>query len=419
MKNFSKVIKDILTSDYEYPSLTPLWIGLFIDVLGFYIIIPFLPTFIEVFETTPFVIGLLLATNAVFTFIFAPIWGNISDRIGRKPVLLISQAGTFMAFMMLAFSNSLELLFIARVVDGVFGGNFPTVKAIITDTVPPKDRGLQMTNVGVVHVLAGLIGPGLGGILSVIRILGPEFPMATAGLAASGMSLASILVTIFFVEESWPKSLREKAKKEIKVHLKLRNNKSALYLLTQYGFHTFSFTLYMSNLTLYIGVILGLDALGIGILLTISGITRALVRFTLFKPTLRYLGEKRMTELGLLIVAVSFFLIVLVDNIWIFLIFMLLISYGVSCSRGLLTSKLTQSVKPDQVGKINGYTTTMDSLARVFGPIIGSAIFSFSLPFWWGVLMGVIATVAFVMVFKKVKVFRKQQERFQQEKSKA
>lgn len=400
-------------NDSEYPKLTPLWIGLFIDILGFYIIIPFLPTFIEVFETTPFIIGLLLATNAVFTLIFAPIWGNVSDRIGRKPVLLISQAGTFTAFMMLAFSNSLELLFIARVVDGVFGGNFPIVKAIITDTVPPKDRGLQMTNVGVVHVLAGLVGPGLGGILSVLRILGPEFPMATAGFVASAMSLTTIFVTAFFVEESWPKSLREKAKEEIEIELKLRENKSALYLLTQYGFHTFAFQLYVSNLTIYIGVILGLDALGIGLLLTISGIFRAIVRFTLFKPTVKKLGEKRMTQLGLLIVAISFFFIVFVNNLWIFLIFMLLISYGVSISRGLLISKVTQSVKPNQIGKINGYTTTMDSLAQVFAPIIGSAIISFSLPLWWGVLMGSIATIAFIMVFKKVKTLRDKQEQFQ------
>lgn len=404
--------KNIL-NDYDYPRLTPLWIGLFIDILGFYIIIPFLPTFIEVFDTTPFIIGLLLATNAVFTLVFAPIWGNISDRIGRKPVLLISQAGTFTAFMMLAFSNSLYLLFIARVVDGVFGGNFPIVKAIITDTVPPKDRGLQMTNVGVVHVLAGLVGPGLGGILSVVRILGPEFPIATAGLAASAMSLTTIFITAFFVEESWPKSLREKAKEEIKVELKLRENKSAVFLLTQYGFHTFSFQLYVSNLTIYIGVVLGLDALGIGILLTISGIFRAIVRFTLFKPTLRKLGEKRMTELGLFIVALSFFLIVLVENLWLFLIFMLFVSYGVSISRGLLISKITQTVKPNQVGKINGYTTTMDSLAQVFGPIIGSAIIGFSLPLWWGVLMGSVATIAFIMVFKKVKTLRDQQQKFQ------
>ena len=114
---------------------------MFCDILGFYIIIPFLPTFIEVFHTTPLVIGFLLATNAVFTLISAPIWGRISDKIGRKPVLLISQAGTFTAFLMLAFSNSLELLFLARIVDGLCGGNFPMVKAIISDKVPPKDRG--------------------------------------------------------------------------------------------------------------------------------------------------------------------------------------------------------------------------------------------------------------------------------------
>ena len=96
----------------RYPELKPLWIGMFIDILGFYIIIPFLPTFIEVFDTTPLVIGFLLATNAVFTMVFAPIWGKISDKIGRKPVLIVSQAGTFTAFMMLAFSSNLEMLLV-------------------------------------------------------------------------------------------------------------------------------------------------------------------------------------------------------------------------------------------------------------------------------------------------------------------
>jgi len=145
--NISKKIK--------YPQIFPLWIGLFVDILGFYIIIPFLPLFIKVFNTTPFVIGLILATNAFFTLIFAPIWGKVSDKIGRKPVLIISQMGTFSAFILLAFSDSILMLFIARMVDGIFGGNFPMVKSIISDTVPPKDRGPQMANVGVIHVLAG------------------------------------------------------------------------------------------------------------------------------------------------------------------------------------------------------------------------------------------------------------------------
>ena len=386
----------------KYPELTPLWIGMFCDILGFYIIIPFLPTFIEVFNTTPLVIGFLLATNAVFTLISAPIWGRISDKIGRKPVLLISQAGTFTAFLMLAFSDSLELLFLARIVDGIFGGNFPMVKAIISDKVPPKDRGVQMTNVGVVFVLAGLVGPGLGGILSVMRILGPQYPVATAGLGASLLSLSTIFITLFFIKESWPKSRRDHYEKQITVKLKLRKNKDATYLMTLYTFHTLSFMMYITTVTLFLGIVLGLNALEIGIVLTFTGIARAIVRFTIFKPTLRLLGPEKMTKLGLGILFITFFLTAFVRDVLQFLILMLFVSYGVACSRGLLISKITQTVKPNEMGKINGYTTTIDSLSQIAGPITGAFILTLYDPSWLGVSLGLIAVVAFIMFFKKV-----------------
>ena len=386
----------------KYPELTPLWIGMFCDILGFYIIIPFLPTFIEVFNTTPLVIGFLLATNAVFTLVSAPIWGRISDKIGRKPVLLISQAGTFTAFLMLAFSNSLELLFLARIVDGIFGGNFPMVKAIISDKVPPKDRGVQMTNVGVVFVLAGLVGPGLGGILSVMRILGPQYPVATAGIGASLLSLSTIFITFFFIKESWPKSRREHYEKQIEVKIKLRKNKDATYLMTLYAFHTLSFMMYITTVTLFLGVVLGLNALEIGIVLTFTGIARAIVRFTIFKPTLKLLGPERMTKLGLGILFITFFLTAFVRDVLQFLILMLFVSYGVACSRGLLISKITQTVKPNEMGKINGYTTTLDSLSQIAGPITGALILTMYDPSWLGVCLGLIAVVAFIMFFKKI-----------------
>jgi len=124
----------------KYPELNNLWIGLFVDILGFYIIIPYLPSLMVIYKTTPLVIGLLLATNAVFSLFSAPIWGRLSDKFGRRPILLIAETGTCSAFLILAFSNSLSLLFVARVVDGIFGGNYPITKAIITDSVPPQDR---------------------------------------------------------------------------------------------------------------------------------------------------------------------------------------------------------------------------------------------------------------------------------------
>lgn len=386
----------------KYPDLRPLWIGVFIDILGFYLIIPFLPSFITLFNTTPIVIGLLLATNAMFTLVFAPIWGKFSDRLGRKPMLVICQFGTLSAFMILAFSNSLEMIFISRIVDGVFGGNFPIVKAIISDKVPPKDRGIQMTNMGVVHVLAGLIGPGLGALLSIILIFGPEFPIATPGLVAAGLSLCTIVITILFLKESWTKEKRISYEKAIKVKIKLRKNKDASYLLTLYAFHTISFTMYVTTLTIFMGYILGLSVLEIGFLLTLSGLFRAIVRFTLFKLTRKLLGEKRMTQLGLFIVGATFFLTGFVRDIWSFLILMMFISYGVSCSRGLLISKITQSVKPNEMGKVNGYTTTLDAIAQITGPIVGTLILSLYEPYWLGVTMGIFGLVAFIMIFKKI-----------------
>ncbi|TET58070.1 MAG: MFS transporter, partial [Promethearchaeota archaeon] len=305
-------------------------------------------------------------------------------------------------------SNSLNLLFVARIVDGIFGGNYPITKAIITDSVPPRERGLQMTNLGVAHTLAGLVAPALGGFLSIFLIFGPDFPLALPGLVAACLSFSTIIITFFFIKESWPKSKRQKVEKEIKIKLKLWNNKDALYLLTQFAFHTFSFIMYVSTLAIFIALILGLDTLGVSLLLTISGISRTIVRFTLFKATLRFLGEKKMKILGLSILVITFILVgifgAFYPEIWIFIVLMVVASYGVSCARGLLMSKVTETVSPKEMGKINGYTTTLDSLAQIVGPIIGTLLL-FD-PSLFGLVMGILAFVALMMSFKQIVPYR-------------
>ena len=405
------------TQKKKYPELTNLWIGLFVDILGFYIIIPYLPALVNIYNTTPFVIGALVATNAVFSLFSATIWGKLSDKYGRKPMLLIAESGTCTAFLILAFSNSLSLLFIARIVNGIFGGNFPLTKAIISDRVPPRDRGLQMTNFGVVFTFAGLVAPALGGFLSLTLILGPTYPFALSGMVAASLSFITILITYFFITESWPKSKREKVQEEIKIKIKLRKNKGALYLLTQYAFQSFSFMLYIITLVFFLNLILGLDTVGVAILLTISGISRAIVRFTLFKPTLKKLGEQKMVILGLAILVISFFLTGIFGNYypetWVFILILVFVSYGVSCSRGILMSRTTQSVSPKEIGKINGYTTTLDSLAQVIGPLLGTFILQYYDPLLFGIVTGVSAFVAFIMTFKKITPFM-QTEQFKQ-----
>lgn len=209
-----------------------------------------------------------------------------------------------------------------------------------------------------------------------------------------------------YVNETWPKEKRAKHLKEEKIKINLRKNKDAMYLLSQYSLHTFAFTMYITTLTIFIGIIFNLDTLGISILLTISGVSRTIVRFTLFKPTLKLLGETRMTQLGLFIIFITFFLIGFIQDLIGFTILMIIISYGVSCSRGLLTSKVTLSVSPKEMGKVNGYMTTLDGIAQIIGPILGTLILSVLNAYWFGFYMSLFALGAFLMAFKLITPYR-------------
>ena len=263
---------------FKYRMLAPLWIAIFIDVLGFTILFPLVGFFGELFDTTDVIIGLIFSVNAMFGFVFGPILSKLSDKYGRKPLLLISQFGTLLAFILTAFSNSLWMLVIARMIDGMFGGNFPIAKAIISDSVPPKDRGIQMANVGIAHVLASLIGPAIGGIFfTFFGLLGP-------GLFAAGLTIITISLTFIMLKETWPEEKRlEHHKSNMEVTLRVRENKNAVFMLVLWAFHTISFTIIMTSMSFFSVNILKLSVLDVSYVFMISGIFRAGIRFTLFK----------------------------------------------------------------------------------------------------------------------------------------
>ena len=386
---------------FKYPNLSPLWIAVFIDIIGFSMILPMAPFIAKQFNINIFIMGIALSVNAMFSFIFGPILGKLSDKFGRKPLLLISQFGTCAGFILLAFSNSFWMIIISRVVDGVFGGNFPIAKAIIGDEVPPKDRSIQMANIGVAHVLASLIGPGLGGILfSIGGILLP-------GLFAAGLSIFTILITIFILEETWPKSKRQQHHDmKTKIVLKLRKNKNAMFYLTLWGFHTASFMIAMSSLSFFAEIVFGLESFEIGILLMISGIFRATIRFTLFKPTITKLGENNAIIFGMGIFLITFLTIGFSINVIMFLILILFISFAASLTRGPLNSKISQSVSPREQGKINGYSSGLDSLAQIIGPLTGTFMLGFFAPYYLSFVISSVALVPFLMSFKTIELKR-------------
>jgi DHA1 family tetracycline resistance protein-like MFS transporter len=384
---------------FKYPNLSPLWIAVFIDIIGFSMILPMGPFIAESFSIPIFIMGIILSVNAMFSFIFGPILGRLSDKFGRRPLLLISQAGTFAGFIILAFSGSIWLLIISRVIDGVFGGNFPIAKAIIGDVVPPKDRSIQMANIGVAHVLASLIGPGLGGIL--FSIGGLFLP----GLFAAGLSLFTMIITILILNETWPKGKRElnhQLRKDVVINM--RRNKAAKWYLTLWGFHTASFMITMASLSFFAQIVFGLKSFEIGFLLMISGIFRAIVRFTLFKPTIKKLGENNAIKLGLAIFLISFFLIGFSINLVMFFILIMTISFAASLTRGPLNSKISQSVSPLEQGKINGYSSGLDSFAQIIGPLLGTFMLNFFTPYFLSFLISSVALVPFSMGFKTIQL---------------
>ena len=382
---------------FKYRMLAPLWIAIFIDVLGFTILFPLVGFFSGLFKTDIIVIGFIFSVNAMFGFVFGPILSWLSDRYGRKPMLLISQFGTLLAFILTAFSTTLWMLVIARIIDGMFGGNFPIAKAIISDKVPPKDRGIQMANVGIAHVLASLIGPAIGGFLfTFFGLLGP-------GLFAAGLTVITIILTAIMLKETWPKEKRlHYHKVKTDVPLKVRENKNALFMLTLWGFHTISFTIIMSSLSFFSVIVLDLGVLDVSYVFMISGIFRAGIRFTLFKPTIKKLGESNAIRVGLVIFFISFFLIGFSDSVIVIMIIFMFVSFAASLTRGPMNSKISQTTSPKIQGNINGLSSGLDSIAQIIGPLAGAFIISTLPPYWLGIIVALIALPAMIMSFQKI-----------------
>jgi len=184
--------------------LLTLFLIVFIDLLGFSLILPLLPFYAETFSATPFQIGLLVASYAAAQLVGAPLLGRLSDRYSRRPVLLISLIGTFIGFLMLGFANSLWMLFASRLLDGFTGGNISVAQAYITDVTDESNRAKGLGLLGAAFGLGFIIGPAVGGILSVYGFALPAF-------VAAGFSLISILGVIFFL----PESLTEAARADI------------------------------------------------------------------------------------------------------------------------------------------------------------------------------------------------------------
>ncbi|HZX95487.1 MAG TPA: MFS transporter, partial [Myxococcales bacterium] len=173
--------------------LLPIFLIVVVDVLGLTIMLPLLPFYAEHFGASPSVVGLLVSTYALCQLVAGPLLGQLSDRVGRKPVLMASQIGTFVGFLVLTWAPNLFVVFVARVIDGLTAGNLSIAQAYIADVTAPKERARAFAVIGIAFGIGFLIGPGASGYLT--KHYGYHVPI----LCAAGLSLLSILGTTFLL----------------------------------------------------------------------------------------------------------------------------------------------------------------------------------------------------------------------------
>ena len=352
-------------------SLTLLFIFVFVDVLGFSLILPLLPYYAATFGATAEVVGLLLGVNALTQLLGAPVLGRLSDRFGRKPLLLLSLAGTVAGFLMLGLARSLAMLFASRIVDGFLGGNISLAQAYISDVTEGKERTKGFGLIGAAFGLGFIFGPAIGGALAG----GGNY--ALPALVAAGLSLLNLLGVLVWLPESLPRAERERRAREPRAAFSLRVLWEALSLpcvgplLQTQLFFSLAFTLFETVFSLFARERLGLDARTTSFVLTYVGILVVLVQGVGIRLLVRRFTDKQLVFGGSALLALSLLAWAFSPSLEVLLVVLAPLALASGVLRVAVNTALTRSVWPEEVGGTLGLSAALSSLTRVVAPTVG------------------------------------------------
>jgi multidrug resistance protein len=390
-----------------------------VDVLGLTIMLPLLPFYAEHFGASPAVVGLLVSSYALCQLMAGPVLGSLSDRLGRKPVLIVSQLGTFVGFLILAAANSLWLVFISRIIDGLTAGNLSVAQAYIADVTTPKERARSFAVIGIAFGIGFLIGPGVSGYLSA------HYGFGVPILCAAALSLASILGTAFLLPAVPPRPAAEQLaaplgpvqEEEAPVapggkRLRLLDWGSYLqyfrhpvlggllweFFLFIFAFATFTggFALFAERRYVWNGTPFGPKQ--VGYLFTYSGLLGIVVQGSLRSGwPVRLFGEVRLVTMGFVALAIGYALLGLSHGIALLVIATTFASLGNGLIRPALTSLITQQVGRGEQGVVLGLTQSLMSVAQIAGPAMAGVLIDRGWLSLWAFSAALVAVVALVL----------------------
>lgn len=375
----------------------------FIDLLGYSLILPLLPYYAETFGASLVVVGLLGTSNALAQLVAAPVIGRLSDRYGRRPLLIFSIAGTVVSFLIFGFANSLIVLFVSRVLDGLLGGNTSLARAYITDVTDEKNRARGLGMIGAAFGLGFIIGPVLGGFLS-------RFGYNVPAFLAAGLSLLNLIGVIFWLPESLTEERRAALRKRtrpkptfsLKALLEALNRPCAGPLLHVILFYNLAFTLFQSNFALFTKTRLGLDAQATSYILTYVGVLSALIQGLAIGTLTDRFRERQLLTGGSILLTLSLIAWAFTPNVPVLLVVLAPMALSAGVLGVTLTSQLTKSVYEDEVGGTLGLSSSLQTLSRIVAPGLGGAMLDFVGSWAVGVAGGLIMLWTYSVIRRRV-----------------
>ncbi len=343
----------------------PVVLAVFLDLVGFGIVVPQLPLAAARFTSSGLVIGAVVATDSLLSFLLAPRWGRLSDRVGRRPVILLGLAGSALAYTVFGLAGSLAVLFLARILSGSLGATVNVAQAALADTTPPEQRSRAMGLIGAAFGLAFTVGPALGGIAS---RLGESAP----GLLAGGICLVNFLLASLLLRES-------RARRAQDWGATVRVPRAALVV---------TFTATLAFTTMYVifqqfgTEVLGLTRAGISYSFTLVGLVSVLVQGRLVRRLAPKLGELRLVMWGGGLMAAGLALLpllavlppdgaALIAGIGLSVV---LLSAGFSLIGPCVAGLVSRTTPPDEQGRVLGTLQSIGAAARIVGPPVLGAL---------------------------------------------
>ena len=392
-------------TDTEKRGARPLvfiFLTVFLDLLGVGILVPVIPFIVAEFRSDALTVGLLSLTFAAAQFLASPVLGALSDRYGRRAVLLLSVLGTGGGYFLFGFAQTLWLLFLARLIDGFTGGNISTAQAYIADVSLPEDRAKNFGLIGAAFGLGFILGPAIGGVLSHVSLRAPAF-------AAAGLSLVTVGLGYLMLPESLPRERRVRTPFRLRELHPLGHLGEALRrpgvrrLFVAFFAISFAMAGLQSNYAVFTREQFGLGPAGTAWLFTLVGAISVLVQGVLLRRIPTGGRERAIAMAGLAIMAAGFAATAFAPSVrWLYLATGLL-ALGNAAAAPMLTSEVSRNVGGEEQGRILGSMQSVASLTRILGPLWAGLAFDhigFGAPYWTGAVWVLAGLAAAALSFR-------------------